>query len=96
MLDAGQNLQLGFEPIHESQLKSLDNFMSRMARATDNAWAMLVKAADDMAKFYNVHRCKAPRYNISNKVWLSLENIRTTCLTKNSTTSGSALIPSSK
>ena len=31
MLDAGQNPQLGFEPIYESQLESLDNFASRMA-----------------------------------------------------------------
>jgi len=49
MLDAGQNLQLGFEPIHESRLESLDNFMSRMAQATDEARAALVKAANDMA-----------------------------------------------
>ena len=35
MLDAGQNPRLGFEPICESRLESLDNFTSRMARATD-------------------------------------------------------------
>ena len=34
MLNTGQNLQLGFEPIHESQLELLDNFASRMAQAT--------------------------------------------------------------
>ena len=49
MLDAGQNPQLGFEPICESQLKSLDNFASRMAQATEEAQAALVKAANDMA-----------------------------------------------
>ena len=31
MLDAGQNPRLGFEPIRESWLESLDNFTSRMA-----------------------------------------------------------------
>ena len=56
MLDTGQNPQLGFEPIHETQLKSLDNFMSRMAQATEEAWAALVKAANDMARFYDAHR----------------------------------------
>ena len=30
MLDAGQNPRLGFEPICESRLESLDNFTSRM------------------------------------------------------------------
>ena len=49
MLDAGQNLQLGFEPICESQLESLDNFVSWMAQAMEEARAELVKAADNMA-----------------------------------------------
>ena len=82
MPNTGQNPQLGFKPIHEPQLESLDNFMSRMAQVTDKAQAALVKAADDMAWFYNVHRCNAPKYNVSDKLWLSSENIRTTCLTK--------------
>ena len=55
MLDAGQNPRLGFEPIHESQLESLDNFASRMAWATEEARAALVKAANNMAQFYDVH-----------------------------------------
>ena len=71
MLDAGQNLRLRFEPIHGSRLESLDNFTSRMAQATDKAWAALVKAADDMAWFYDIHRHEAPRYNIGDKVWLT-------------------------
>ena len=82
MLDTGQNPQLGFEPIRESRLESLDNFTSRMAQATDEARAALVKAADDMARFYDAHRCEAPKYSIGDKVWLSSENIRTTRPTK--------------
>ena len=53
-----------------------------MAQATDEAWAPLVKAADDMAWFYNAHQQEAPMYNVGNKVWLSTENIKTTCLMK--------------
>ena len=75
MLDAGQNPRLGFKPIRESCLKSLDNFASRMAQATEEAQAVLVKAADDMARFYDAHRCEAPKYNVGNKVWLSSENV---------------------
>ena len=82
MLDAGQNPQLGFEPIRESRLESLDNFTSRMAQATDEARATLVKAADDMARFYDAHWHEAPKYSIGDKVWLSSENIRTTHPTK--------------
>ena len=59
MLDMGQNLQVGFEPIHESQLESLDNFASRMAQATEEAQAALVKAADDTAQFYDAHQREA-------------------------------------
>ena len=56
--------------------------MSRMAQATDEAWAALVKAADNMAQFYDIHQHKAPRYSIGDNVWLSSENIRMTHPTK--------------
>ena len=55
MLDVGQNPRLGLEPIRESQLESLDNFASRMAQVTEEARAALVKAGDDMARFYDAH-----------------------------------------
>ena len=35
-----------------------------------------------MAQFYDAHQCKAPKYNVGDKVWLSLENIRTVRLMK--------------
>ena len=82
MLDMGQNPQLGFKPIHESQLKSLDNFASRMAQVTKEAQAALVKAADNMAQFYDSHQHEAQKYNVGNKVWLSSENMGTVCLAK--------------
>ena len=31
-----------------------------------------------MAQFYDIHQHDALKYNVSDKVWLSLENIRTT------------------
>ena len=68
--------------IRESRLESLDNFASRMAQATEEARAALVKAADDMARFYDAHRREAPQYNVGDKVWLSSENVRTARPTK--------------
>ena len=53
-----------------------------MAQATNEARAALVKAADDMAWFYNAHRHEASKYSVGDKVWLSSENIRTTRPTK--------------
>ena len=53
-----------------------------MAQATDEAWAALVKAADSMAHFYDIHRHEAPKYSVGDKVWPSSENIRTTRPTK--------------
>ena len=48
----------------------------------EEARAALVKAADDMAQFYDAHRCEAPKYNVGDKVWLSSENHRTVHPTK--------------
>ena len=53
-----------------------------MAQATDEVWAALVKAADNMARFYDIHQRDAPKYNVGDKVWLSSENIRTVRPTK--------------
>ena len=53
-----------------------------MAQVTEEAEAALVKAADDMAQFYDAHQREAPQYNVGNKVWLSSENVRTVCLMK--------------
>ena len=35
-----------------------------------------------MAQFYDAHQCEAPKYNVGDKVWLSLENVRTVNPTK--------------
>jgi len=49
MLDTRQNPQLGVEPLRESCLESLNDFASRMEKATDEACSALTQAVDDMA-----------------------------------------------
>ena len=46
--------------------------------ATNEACSALSKAADDMARFCNLHYQAAPTYKIGDKVWLNAQNITTT------------------
>ena len=41
--------------IQETQLEALDEFITCMAQATQEAQLALSKAADDMAQFYELH-----------------------------------------
>ena len=47
-----------------------------MVQVTKEAQSALVRAVDDMARFYDVHWHAAPQYNIGDKVWLSSENMK--------------------
>jgi len=49
MLDTRQHPQLGVEPLRESCLETLNDFASRMAKATEEAHSALVQASNDMA-----------------------------------------------
>ena len=53
-----------------------------MDAVTKEAQSALTKAADDMARFYDIHRKTAPTYQIGDKVWLSSQNITTIRPTK--------------
>src|SRR5882724_9351834 len=53
MLDTGQHPQLGVEPLRESHLETLNDFASRMEKATEEACSALARAADNMAQFYD-------------------------------------------
>jgi len=70
------------EPLRESCLEALNDFASRMGKATDEAHSVLTQVADDMAQFYNAHHREAPLYEIGDKVWLNGQNITTTLPTK--------------
>jgi len=55
MLNTRQHPRLGVEPLRESHLETLNDFASRMGKATDKACLALTQAADDMAQFYDAH-----------------------------------------
>ena len=78
LLDNGQHVRLGVEPIRETQLEALEEFTTCMEEATKEAHSALEKAADGMAHFYDVHHQAAPAYKVGNKVWLNAQNISTT------------------
>jgi hypothetical protein len=77
MLDTGQHPRLGFEPIRESRLEGFEEFSSRMKKATEEAKAALTKAADDMARFYDVHHGESPPLEVGDKVWLDASHVST-------------------
>jgi len=82
MLDSGQHPRLGVKPLRESHLETLNDFASRMEKATEEARSALARAANDMARFYDAHRREAPLYEVRDKVWLNGHNITTTRPTK--------------
>ena len=53
-----------------------------MEMTTNEACSALQRAADDMARIYDVHRQHAPTYKAGDKVWLNAQNITTTQPTK--------------
>jgi hypothetical protein len=93
MLDTGQHPRLGFEPIRESRLEGFEEFSSRMKKATEEAKAALTKAADDMARFYDIHHGENPPLEVRDKVKSGLMHRTSPQIIqkRNSTTNGSDL-----
>ena len=81
-LDMGQHPHLGTEPRRETRVEAVDEYVKRMKAATEEAKSALRKAADDMARFYDIHQRSAPTYQVGDKVWLDAANITTTRPTK--------------
>jgi len=82
MINTGQHPWLGVEPLRESNLETLNDFASRMEKATDETHSALTQAADNMAQFYDIHHREAPLYDIGDKVWLNGQNVTMTQPTK--------------
>ena len=79
LLDTGQIPRMGFEP-HQprSHLETVNEFTDRMKEALEEAKAALVQSKDDMARYYDRKRTRAPEYVPGDMVYLEANDIRTT------------------
>ena len=79
LLDTGRMLQMGFElNVVASHVESVNDFVSRMKSMMDEARAALLKAKDDMPRYYNQRRVPTPVYTPGDKVFLDSSDIKTT------------------
>ena len=70
---------MGFKPnVAASCVESVNEFVSHMKSMMDEARATLLKAKDDMARYYNQHRVPTPVYAPGDKVFLDSSDIKTT------------------
>jgi hypothetical protein len=79
MLDMGMHPRMGFEPSQPpSKHEAVNEFAERMKNSLEEAKAALQKSKDDMARYYNQHRTKAPTFEPGDKVYLDASDVRTT------------------
>jgi transposase InsO family protein len=79
LLETGRLPRMGFEPDQPpSRTESVNEFTERMKTTLEEAKAALVKSKDDMTRYYNQKRIRAPEYNPGDKVYLDASDIQTT------------------
>jgi hypothetical protein len=79
LLETGRLPRMGFEPDQPpSRLESVNEFTDRMRSTLEEAKAALAKSKDDMTRYYNQKRTKAPEYKPGDKVYLDASDIQTT------------------
>ena len=67
---------MGIEFWRASKSEPAKGFAECMKEIHEEAGATLSKAWDDMTHYADQHRGSAPEYKISNKVWLSMKDIK--------------------
>ncbi len=70
LLDSGQHPRMGFEPQPPARMESANEFTNRMKSALEEAQAALVKAKDDMTRYYNWRWLPTPVYQPGDLVYL--------------------------
>jgi len=66
-LNSGLNPRLGFEPRKTTNIQSVEDFVSGMKKARDDASLALQKAAEDMKKYYDAHHSPSPVYAVGER-----------------------------
>jgi hypothetical protein len=70
MLNTGKNPHMGFEPQQpRSTLELVNKFAEHMALGIEEAKAILTKAKDKYAMYYNCQRKPAPVFVPGDRVW---------------------------
>jgi len=79
LLDTGRHPRMGFEP-HQppSRVEAVNEFTNRMKANLEEAKSALVKAKNDMARYYNRRRSPAPTFAPGDMVYLDSADIQTT------------------
>ena len=65
------------EPTKKTKIESVEDFLQRMKASQEEAKSALHQAAEDMARFYNLHRGEVPDYQVGDLVWLDGKDLRT-------------------
>ena len=67
---------MGVEPHHHAKVKAADEFANRMKQIHEEAQAALIKAQDEMKRYADYHHGDPPKYEVGQKVWLEMENLK--------------------
>jgi hypothetical protein len=79
LLETGRLPRMGFEPNQPpSRVESVNEFTDRMRTTLEEAKAALAKSKEDMARYYDQNRTKAPEYKPGDRVYLDASDIQTT------------------
>ena len=67
---------MGFEPEQPlSRTESVNEFTEQMKTTLEEAKAALAKSKDDMTRYYNQKRVRAPEFNPGDQVYLDASDI---------------------
>jgi len=79
LLETRRLPRMGFEPDQPpSRAESVNEFTERMKSTLEEAKAALTKSKDDMSRYYDQKRTRAPEYNPGDRVYLDASDIQTT------------------
>jgi len=79
MLEMGHHAWMGFEPQQaESWAETVNEFKNQIEKSLEEAKVALVKAKDNMTRYYNQHWIPVPEYHIGDQAFLDASDIRTT------------------